>query len=144
MKVSSSRVTLQLFRCCSTSAAYDTYPHWTRLTCYALRVLGSSFAAVAQPACSEHPGADRLGCRLLAGSYGKVYRAVRGGVQDVAVKVLNHTENDPRQIAAFEKVRRSLMATLCMKHRLPRPVHAAMRDRMPQMMVSAWPRPAAG
>jgi len=33
-----------------------------------------------------------------------VYRAVRGGVQDVAVKVLNHTENDPRQIAAFEKV----------------------------------------
>ena len=34
-----------------------------------------------------------------------MYRAVRGGVQDVAVKVLNHTENDPRQIAAFEKVR---------------------------------------
>ena len=49
-------------------------------------------------------GADHLHCRLLAGSYGKVYRAVRGGVQDVAVKVLNHTENDPRQIAAFEKV----------------------------------------
>jgi hypothetical protein len=46
-----------------------------------------------------------MGLAFPAGSYGKVYRAVRGGVQDVAVKVLNHTENDPRQIAAFEKVR---------------------------------------
>ena len=46
-----------------------------------------------------------MGPAFRAGSYGKVYRAVRGGVQDVAVKVLNHTENDPRQIAAFEKVR---------------------------------------
>ncbi len=50
-----------------------------------------------------------------AGSYGKVYRAVRGGVQDVAVKVLNHTENDPRQIAAFEKVHR--LPTLQRKYR---------------------------
>ena len=42
-----------------------------------------------------------------------MYRAVRSGVQDVAVKVLNHTENDPRQIAAFEKVRRAKLQTKC-------------------------------
>lgn len=33
---------------------------------------------------------------------------MRGGVQDVAVKMLTHTGNDPRQRRAFEKVRASV------------------------------------
>lgn len=38
----------------------------------------------------------------LAGSYGKVFKAVRGGVQDVAIKIMH--EADDEQLAQFEKV----------------------------------------
>ena len=52
--------------------------------------------------CKRDDGRDWL---LGKGSYGQVYKAVRGGVQVVALKLLLSRGED--QLLAFEKVRRS-------------------------------------
>jgi len=47
-----------------------------------------------------------MGPCMSAGSFGCVFKGVRGGVQDVAVKVLNISTPDAKERQAFEKVRR--------------------------------------
>lgn len=42
---------------------------------------------------------------VCAGSFGCVFKGVRGGVQDVAVKVLNISTPDAKERQAFEKAR---------------------------------------
>ena len=52
--------------------------------------------------------AEALCCHVPTGSFGCVFKGVRGGVQDVAVKVLNISTPDAKERQAFEKVSPSL------------------------------------